>query len=72
MKKRHLLLPAVVTTLLLIAGYVAENVNSRKFCSATNKNCPLKQKKQVTQPQGSSPDEIHFGGINRLIVSTIR
>lgn len=71
MKKRHIFLPVMVTTFLLIAGYVAENVNSRKFCSST-KNCPLKQKKQLTQPQGSSPDEMHYGGINRLIVSTIR
>lgn len=71
MKKRHFFLPAMVTTLLLIAGYVAENVNGRKLCSAT-KNCPIKQKKQATQPQGSSPDDMHYGGINRLIVSTIR
>lgn len=72
MRKRHILLPVMVTAFLVIAGYVTENMSGKKFCSVS-KNCPLKQKKQVAQPQGSSPDEMHYGGgLNRLIVSTIR
>lgn len=71
MKKRYLFLPAAATLLLFVVGYVTENYGNKKICEAT-KNCPIKQKKQTTKPQGSSPDEMHYGGLNRLIVSTFR
>ncbi len=72
MKTRHLFVPGLAVAVLAFAGFVTSNLNSRKMCSVNNKNCPLKQKKQVTQPQGSSPDDLHYGGLNRLIVSTFR
>lgn len=72
MKARHLFVPGLAITVLAVAGMVTNNFANRKMCSVNNKNCPLKQKKQVTQPQGSSPDELHYGGLNRLIVSTFR
>lgn len=72
MKTRQLFVPGIAIAILAFAGFVTNNLNSRKMCSVNNKNCPLKQKKQVTQPQGSSPDELHYGGLNRLIVSTFR
>ncbi len=71
MKKRYLFLPVAATVVLFTAGYITENYSNKKLCEAS-KNCPIKQKKQITKPQGSSPDEIHYGGINRLIVSTFR
>ncbi len=71
MKKRYLFLPVTATVMLFAAGYITESHNNKKICEAS-KNCPLKQKKQTVKPQGSSPDEIHFGGLNRLIVSTFR
>lgn len=72
MKTRHLFVPGLAVAILAFAGFVTNNLNGRKMCSVNNKDCPLKQKKQVTQPQGSSPDELHYGGLNRLIVSTFR
>ncbi|MGV3594711.1 MAG: hypothetical protein ACO1NK_05665 [Sediminibacterium sp.] len=72
MKTRHLFVPGLAVAVLAFAGFVTNNLNGRKMCSVNNKDCPLKQKKQVTQPQGSSPDELHYGGLNRLIVSTFR
>jgi hypothetical protein len=72
MKTRHLFVTGLAVAVLAFAGFVTNNLNGRKMCSVNNKNCPLKQKKQVTQPQGSSPDELHYGGLNRLIVSTFR
>jgi hypothetical protein len=72
MKTRHLFVPGLAVAVLAFAGFVTNNLNSRKMCSVNNKNCPLKQKKQATEPQGSSPDELHYGGLNRLIVSTFR
>lgn len=72
MKTRHLIVPLAAVSILGIAGVITNNFNNRKMCSVNNKNFPLKQKKQVTKPQGSSPDELHYGGINRLIVSTFR
>ncbi|MEN9298862.1 MAG: hypothetical protein RLZZ429_1175 [Bacteroidota bacterium] len=72
MKTRHLIVPLAAVSVLAIAGFITNNLNNRKMCSVNNKNCPLKQKKQVIQPQGSSPDELHYGGLNRLIVSTFR
>lgn len=72
MKTKHLFVPGLAVAVLAFAGFVTNNLNGRKMCSVNNKNCPLKQKKQVTQPQGSSPDELHYGGLNRLIVSTFR
>jgi len=72
MKTRHLIVPGLAVAVLAVAGVITNNLNNRKMCSVSNKNCPLKQKKQVTKPQGSSPDELHYGGLNRLIVSTFR
>lgn len=72
MKTRHLFVPGLAVAVLAFAGFVTNNLNSRKMCSVNNKNCPLKQKKRVTEPQGSSPDDLHYGGLNRLIVSTFR
>ena len=71
MKKRYLFLPVAAMVLLFAAGYVAKNAATKKICEA-GKNCPLKQKKQTQVPEGSSPDEIHFSGLNRLIVSISR
>ncbi|MFX5476873.1 hypothetical protein ABTD55_23400, partial [Acinetobacter baumannii] len=63
MKTRHLFVPGLAVAVLAFAGFVTNNLNGRKMCSVNNKECPLKQKKQVTQPQGSSPDELHYGGL---------
>ncbi|TDO26455.1 hypothetical protein [Sediminibacterium goheungense] len=71
MKKRYLFLPVAATVVLFTVGYITENFSNKKLCQ-TSKNCPSKQEKPPAKSQGSSPDEIHYGGLNRLIVSTFR
>lgn len=71
MKTKYLLASVLIVGLLLVAGLITSSINSKKLCSAS-KACPTQQKKRVIQPQGSSPDELHYGGLNRLIVSTVR
>lgn len=74
MKKRYLFLSLVTATISLTTILLA-NYSEQDLCGLANdENCPKKGAQPKTAPkkqvQGSSPDDIHFRGFNRLIVST--
>lgn len=71
MKSRSVTLLLVLIFAISGTVFLGSRTDSTTF--QCNKAClPEKKAVPVEQNQGNSPDEFHYGSINRLILSVIR